>query len=325
MSGIYVPAPRPNRAGRRRAITFAVVIGVLVALVAVSSTPPVKELQRGLAFALSPFADAVNGLGREARSALDAIAEMDRLRQQNAELRGEVGRLEARNRQLEALAAENEQLAAILQLRGALDYETVAARVLARETADVSRAITLDVGSNDGVSEGDVVVASGGALAGRVVEVGPAYARVVLINDPASSVVGEIASSRATGDVVGDLGGSLVMDKIDAAEQVAVGDEVITAGIVLGQGIRSPFPRGLVIGRVVDTARDPNAVVQTAYLEPAVDLGRLEFALVIVDYEGGIPGPGQIPASEVDPDGTLPDTEQPFVTAAPSPKATRRP
>jgi rod shape-determining protein MreC len=325
VSGIYVPAPRPNRAGRRRAITFAVVIGVLVALVAVSSTPPVKELQRGLAFALSPFADAVNGLGREARSALDAIAEMDRLRQQNAELRGEVGRLEARNRQLEALAAENEQLAAILQLRGALDYETVAARVLARETADVSRAITLDVGSNDGVSEGDVVVASGGALAGRVVEVGPAYARVVLINDPASSVVGEIASSRATGDVVGDLGGSLVMDKIDAAEQVAVGDEVITAGIVLGQGIRSPFPRGLVIGRVVDTARDPNAVVQTAYLEPAVDLGRLEFALVIVDYEGGIPGPGQIPASEVDPDGTLPDTEQPFVTAAPSPKATRRP
>ena len=325
MSGIYVPAPRPNRAGRRRAITFAVVIGVLVALVAVSSTPPVKELQRGLAFALSPFADAVNGLGREARSALDAIAEMDRLRQQNAELRGEVGRLEARNRQLEALAAENEQLAAILQLRGALDYETVAARVLARETADVSRAITLDVGSNDGVSEGDVVVASGGALAGRVVEVGPAYARVVLINDPASSVVGEIASSRATGDVVGDLGGSLVMDKIDAAEKVTIGDEVITAGIVLGQGIRSPFPRGLVIGRVVDTARDPNAVVQTAYLEPAVDLGRLEFALVIVDYEGGIPGPGQIPASEVDPDGTLPDTEQPFVTAAPSPKATRRP
>jgi rod shape-determining protein MreC len=322
VSGIYVPAPRPNRAGRRRAIAYAVTLGPLVA---VSSTPPVVELQRGLAFALTPFADGVNGLGRELRSVVDAIAEIDQLRLQNAELRAEVGRLEARNRQLAALAAENEQLAALLQLRGALDYEAVAARVLARETAGVSRAITIGAGSDDGVSEGDVVVASGGALAGRVVEVGSAYARVVLINDPASSVVGEIASSRATGEVIGDLGGTLIMDKIDAAEQIAIGDEVVTAGIVLGQGIRSPFPRGLVIGRVVDSARDPNAVVQTAYLEPAVDLGKLEFVLVITDYEGGIPGPGQIPATETNPDGTLPDTEQPFATTAPSPKATSRP
>ena len=318
MSGIYVPAPRPNRAGRRRAITYAVVLGSLVALVAISSTPPVKELQRGLAFALAPFAEAVNGLGREARSVVEAIAEMDRLRLQNAELRTENQRLEGRNRQLEALAAENEQLAALLQLRGALDYNAVAARVTARETAGVSRAMTIDVGSDDGVAEGDVVVATGGALAGRIVEVGRASARVVLINDPASSVVGEIASSRATGEVIGDLGGTLIMDKIDAAERVSIGDEVITAGIVLGQGIRSPFPRGLVIGRVVDSARDPNAVVQTAYLQPAVDLGKLEFVLVITDYEGGIPGPGQIPADQLNPDGTLPDTEQPFATAAPS-------
>ena len=325
MSGIYVPAPRPNRAGRRRAILYVVVLGSLLALVALSSTPPVQELQRGLAFALNPFAEAINGLGRDARSVVDAIAEMDRLRLDNADLRTENERLEARNRQLAALAAENEQLAALLQLRGALQYGTVAARVTARETAGVSRAMTIDIGSEDGVVEGDVVVAAGGALAGRVVEVGQGHARVVLINDPASTVVGEIVASRATGEVVGDLGGTLVMDKIDAAEKVAIGDEVITAGIVLGEGIRSPFPRGLVIGRVVDSARDPNAVVQTAYLAPAVDLGKLEFVLVITDYEGGIPGPGQIPTDQVNPDGTLPDTEQPFATPSPSAKPTRRP
>jgi len=317
VSGIYVPAPRPNRVRRRRAITYGVVVGSLLALVALSSTPPVRELQRGLAFALAPFAEAVNGFGRDVRSVADAIAEIDRLRIANADLRAEHERLEARNRQLAALAAENAQLAALLQLRGALEYATVAARVTARETADVSRAITVDAGSDDGVAEGDVVVAAGGALAGRVVEVGPSYARVVLINDPASTVVGEIVSSRATGEVVGDLGGTLIMDKIDAGEQVAVGDEVVTAGIVLGEGIRSPFPRGLVIGRVVDSARDPNAVVQTAYLEPAVDLGKLEFVLVITDYEGGIPGAGDIPTHQLNPDGTLPDTEQPYVTASP--------
>ena len=138
-------------------------------------------------------------------------------------------------------------------------------------------------------------------------------------------MIGEVVASRATGEVVGDLGGTLVMDKIDSAERVVIGDEVVTAGIVLGGGIRSPYPKGLVIGRVVDVVRESNAVVQTAYLEPAVDLDRLEYVLVITDYQGGIPDPADIPTDRTNPDGTLPDTEQPYETPAPTARPTARP
>jgi len=58
------------------------------------------------------------------------------------------------------------------------------------------------------------------------------------------------------------------MDKVDATQRIAIGDEVVTAGITLGSGIRSPYPKGLVIGQVNDVTRDPNAVIQTAYLDP---------------------------------------------------------
>ena len=47
--------------------------------------------------------------------------------------------------------------------------------------------------------------------------------------------------------------------------------------------------RACCIGQVVDVRRDANAVVQTAYLQPAADLDRLEYVLVITDYEGGLP------------------------------------
>jgi rod shape-determining protein MreC len=70
---------------------------------------------------------------------------------------------------------------------------------------------------------------------------------------------------------------------------VSVGDQVVTAGIALPGGIRSAYPKGLPIGRVVDVRRDPNAVVQTAWLLPAAPLDRLEYVLVITDYEGGFP------------------------------------
>ena len=65
--------------------------------------------------------------------------------------------------------------------------------------------------------------------------------------------------------------------------------------------------------------------MQTAFVEPAVNLGRLEFLLVITDYEGGIPGIDQLPTDELNPDGTLPDSEQPYQPATPEPRATRRP
>ena len=135
---------RAPRIARRRAIVFSVLVGISMILMIASATAPVAEVQRGLAFALSPFAEGVNGVGREVRSVIDAAAEIDRLRRENATLRSDNDRLEQRNRTLAALAAENEELTALLAIRNTLDYSTVAARVISRELADVSRVVMID-------------------------------------------------------------------------------------------------------------------------------------------------------------------------------------
>jgi rod shape-determining protein MreC len=292
---------------------------------ATSSTSVVTELQKGLAFALSPAQDAVNAVGVQVRSVIGAVAEIDQLRRDNGTLKTENDRLTAENLRLQALGPENEQLSTLLQIRGSFQYSTVAARVIGRDVADVSHVVTIDRGTLDGLAIGDVVVGQGGALAGRITQIGSHAARVVLINDPGSTVIGEVVSNRATGEVVGALGGQLVMDKVDATQRIAIGDEVVTAGITLGSGIRSPYPKGLVIGQVNDVTRDPNAVIQTAYLDPAIDLDRLEVVLVITDYQGGIPDVTDLPTDQVNPDGTLPGSEQPFATLAPTPRPTKRP
>jgi len=100
--------------------------------------------------------------------------------------------------------------------------------------------------------------------------------------------------------------------------KVDIGEEVFTAGIELQGGIRSPYPKGLLIGRVGDVTRDPNEVVQKVFLEPAAPLDRLEFLLVITDYEGGITGPIET-GVPCDPTkgGTLPDSDQPCASDAP--------
>jgi len=76
---------------------------------------------------------------------------------------------------------------------------------------------------------------------------------------------------------------------------------------------------------VIDLRHDANDVVQTAYLQPAADLDRLEFVLVITDYEGGLPPIEQQPINCDEPGGTLPQGEQPCLTPIESPSSSAAP
>ena len=307
-----------NKAVRRRAMAYGTLLVISLVLMSISANPLIRELQHGIAFAFKPIQQAIDGVASEVSSIATTIAEIDQLRHENATLRSENDLLDAESRSAAELRRQNEELTALLQLRNGLEYETRAVTVIARESSEARRSVVIDRGSDDGLAVGQVVIGAGGSLVGRGTEVGTSIAHVVLISDPTSTVTGQLLSSTATGKVVGQLGGALVMTDVDSAAEVARGEEVFTAGIELGGGLRSPYPKGLLIGRVIDVTIDPNEVVQTVFLEPAAPLDRLEFLLVITDYQGGILGPIEtgVPCDPTD-GGTLPDSDQPCATDGP--------
>ena len=307
-----------NRGFRRRGAAYLVLIVISLVLLTVSSNPLVRDIQHGVAFAFKPFQVALDGIARNVSSIATTIGEIDQLRKENAALKAQNEQLEAESRSATELRRENELLTGLLQLRNGLVYQTRAVTVIARESSEARRALVIDRGSDDGLAVGQVVIAAGGALAGRIAEVGPSFAHVALISDSTSTVIGQLLTTASPGKVQGQLGGTLVMLDVDSAVTVTIGEEVFTAGIQLGGGIRSPYPKGLLIGRVLDVRRDPNEVVQTVFLEPAAPLDQLEFLLVITDYEGGITGPIEtgVPCDPTD-GGTLPDSDQPCASDAP--------
>jgi rod shape-determining protein MreC len=314
-----------DRTARRRGIVFMVLIAITLLMMAFSSNPAVKEIQNGIGFAFRPIQGALDEVAGGIASVASAITEIDQLRTDNEALSDENARLEAENARLEEIKRENDILTGLLQLRNGFEFQTAAASVIGRESSEFRRTITIDKGAGDGIGVGDVVIATGGALAGRVTDVGPEGATVMLLTDAESTVIGQLVPTAATGEVVGQLGGVLVMNQIDAGETIGLGDEVVTAGIELASGIRSPYPKGLLIGQVVDVKRDANDVVQTAFLQPTADLDKLEYVLVILDYEGGLPPIEEQPVDCSGQEGTLPVGEQPCFTPTDAPKATPKP
>lgn len=314
-----------DRSARRRWIVFTILVATTLLMMAFSSNPAVREIQNGVGFAFRPLQGAIDQVAGGVASVAAAVTEIDRLRLDNAALRDDNAELEAENARLEEVRRENDLLTGLLQLRSGLDFQTTAASVIGRDSHEFRRTIMLDRGINAGISLGDVVVASGGALAGKVTEIGPDSATVVLLTDAESTVIGQLVPSATTGEVVGQLGGVLVMNQIDSSEEIGLGDEVVTAGIELASGIRSPYPKGLLIGQVVDVKRDANDVVQTAFLQPTADLEKLEYVLVILDYDGGLPPIEEQPVDCSGEEGTLPAGEEPCFTPTPRPTATPRP
>ena len=278
-----------GQSGRRQAVLYVALLTISLLMLAFSSSAPITQLRHGVGFAMAPIQNVLREGGRTVSSFFATLGEIDRLRQQNQQLQTQVDQLETQNRSLQSLQAQNQQLTDILQVRSSLDYDSTAAEVISRRITDQENGISLDRGTNAGIEVDDPVVGGGGALVGQVVEVGPDYARVLLITDARMNVVGLLESSRGIGTVHGQLDRPLEMDGIPAENVVNENEAVVTAGIELAEGIRSPYPKGILIGTVAGVSRSPDQLFQTALLTPAANLDTLEYVLVITNYSGGLP------------------------------------
>lgn len=259
---------------------FALLFVLALALLVARDTPAVEAASQAITQVLVPFERALAQVGAVTSSFAEAISEIERLRSDNARLRGDVDRLTLENVRLREAAVAAQQAAKLDAAARRLPYETIAAPVIARDPSGILQSVMLGAGSETGVRVGHVVVSEQGVV-GRVSEVGPGYSKVLLVTDPASSVSALVQGSRATGIARGQYGDSLVMEWIIQTEQVEVGDVVITAGLAAGNDLRSLYPKGLVLGKVVAIEGAENAAYKRAIVLPAVDLRRLEQVLVV--------------------------------------------
>lgn len=285
-----------SRSVRRQVVVYVLLLAISMLMLAFSHSAPVTELRRGVGFAMAPIQETLRSSAQTVGSIFSTLGEIERLRQQNQDLERRLNEAEAENQGLASLRAQNELLTALLNVHSSFAYETVAAEVISRQITDQERGISLDRGTEVGIEVGDPVIGPGGSLIGQVVDAGTGFSQVLLISDTRVNVAGLVESSRAVGLISGHLGQPLQMVNIPADVAINIGESVVTAGIELTAGIRSPYPKGLLIGNIAGVSRSPDQLFQTALVTPVADLDRLEYVLVITNYEGGLPDASPSPS-----------------------------
>lgn len=201
----------------------------------------------------------------------ELLQQIDRLRRTN-----EV--LVAQAVQAAAVLRENNQLRALLGWQQQVPWKLKLANVVMRDPANWWRTVQIDLGSRDGVRV-DLPVITVEGLIGRVSAVGYARSQVVLIGDPnchVSAVVDNPAHDTGIITASGPLDISLVdLTYLSGNASLKPGQNVYTSGI---GGV---FPKGILIGRVLDSRPVEFGLYTEARVKLAVNLGALDQVWVV--------------------------------------------
>ena len=222
-------------------------------------------VQRASDRVFAPVGDFVGGILHYG----DLEAENERLRDEIADLRGDVYRADDADRERRALLDQ-------LDLPLPEDIPRVDARVVSTSPSNFAFTVEIDKGTGSGVATGMPVV-TGAGLVGRITEVSKTRAVVQLLTDKEFSVgirlgeTGDVGVASGTGSLH-----SMTLDLIDPTTTVNEGDVVVTSGLQ-----QSQFPPGYPVGKVTSKELRPNALQQDVTIEPVVDLERLTFLTVL--------------------------------------------
>jgi rod shape-determining protein MreC len=201
----------------------------------------------------------------------ELLQQINRLRQENQELK--VQALQAAS-----MGLENEQLRYQLRWQRQVPWKIKLANVVMRDPANWWRAVEIDLGSESGVTENLPVLTSDG-LVGRVSTVWPTRSQVVLIGDP-NCRISALVSNPAHDIGVVSAGG--IMDNTLADLTYLSGTAVLKPGEeVVTSGLGGVFPKGIPIGRILDSRQVEFGLYTEARVKLWANLGTLEQVWVL--------------------------------------------
>ena len=172
------------------------------------------------------------------------------VRQQNKDLQQQLTRMRIEQAAIAEDALEGRRLQALLGFKERYVGSTVAAQVIGASGSDLSRVLTIDKGSNDGLKP-DMAVITPDGIVGKLREVFPTTSHVLEINDQTSGAGVILASTRIRAILRGTVAGRAQIGNLTADSRIKPGEQVLTSG---GDQV---YPRGLPVGTIESIAPTP--------------------------------------------------------------------
>jgi rod shape-determining protein MreC len=265
----------------KRLWVIVIIIAALFLAITVSKSgrKGITGLENSVITVVKPLQKAVFSGTRGLIEFVETITQIGNLKEENLELKKKLSLLESDIVRLKELELENQRLREMLNFKEQSHlYEMEGAKVIGRNPGNWFETILIDKGQDSGIAVNMAVVTDKG-LVGRVIDTGRNWSKVLLIIDQRSAVSGMVQRTRDNGVIKGQINpidmGNCKMIYLPTDANILPGDLVISSGL---GGI---FPKGLIIGKIIEIKKEENELLKYAVVRPSVDFQRLEEVFVI--------------------------------------------
>ena len=262
-------------------IILAVLLTAVLAVMAGLTNRSVPELLvQGV---LAPFRAAATSLTKTAERYYSYMFRYEALEAENESLKEQIANMEDAARKADATERENARLRNQLSFKETHEtYDEVDAYIIGWSSTDWSNTVTINRGSNAGIEENMVAITDVGEVVGLVTQVGANFAVVKTVLDSTREISATITTSGYNGMVSGGyIEGNekfLQMDYLPSSSIIRNKDQVVTSGSTV-------YPRGLILGHVVDAGFKETGVAKYAVLQPAADISSLEQIFIVTNFQ----------------------------------------
>ncbi|WP_051328624.1 rod shape-determining protein MreC [Geminicoccus roseus] len=268
-------------AADRLTVGMLVAVSVLLLVVGKADLKLVDAVATGAADLATPALQLVTTPLQAVRQLARGLGDSLAMAEENQRLREQVDRLRGWQAEAIRLDVENQALRRWAGMPPADPAELVTTAAIVGDTGgSFVQTRLIDAGAGRGVEIGQAVVGEAG-LVGRIVSVGLASARVLLITDLNAKIPVLVEGSGDRALMEGDNGKRLRLRFLPRDPRFHVGDRVITSG---DGGL---IPAGIAVG--VISRADPSRVEVT----PFVDWARLDHVRVLRARPVAAPEAGQ--------------------------------
>ena len=267
-------------------LVVAALLAVGLAIISgITNTTPVDLVVQGI---LAPFRAAGTTLTTTAEKYYGYMFRYEALAAENEVLEARIAEMEDVARQADSVARENERLRQALELQATHeDYKLVDAYIIGRSSNDWENTLTINRGTTAGIQENMCAITANGEVVGLVTAVGLNYAEITTVLDSTLEISGTIASSGYNGMVKGGYVEGhetlLQMNYLPSSAIIRNQEQVVTSGSTV-------YPRGLIMGNIVDAGFEETGVAKYALLDPAAEISSLEQVFIITEYTTEVVG-----------------------------------
>lgn len=283
---------------RRRRAVLALLVGIslilLTAYFGESPSSPLHNVQRGIVEVISPIQSGASKVLSPVKDIAGWFSDTLQAKSQRDQLRRQVAKLtrQADYYRQQAILAQQLQKQVGLDASNSISaYQPVGANVIGRDPTLWYQTITVDRGSDDGVTLNDPVTGDG-ALVGKVTTVDATVSVVTLMTDHTYAVTAQVQDgSGDTGVLVPAVGtpGQMLLQDLPPHASIQGGEQVVTAGFKdpSNPALNSLYPPGLPIGQVSNANQSNLLNNQQVQVQPAADLRHLSAVQILTRPHAG--------------------------------------